>query len=218
MAKRKEQKPLENAIPLQDAFFAFCDPEIVARFQKAKQRRDGHAEAIDHEAMRRMGRVDVRAPLLKKETDAHLQALEKNFLEKLQGGVLTAWAREGSPLAPVQEIPVSAWSLLRLKSLPKNLAKGPHGDLYDVRIVNNAPTDAPPHEKKHGGRPPKMTEILAEYERRKKEGKCEKTLRSESFYLQSWSKKNFPDKETPSHRTIQNHLSRIGTDSSSKNK
>jgi len=209
MAKRKEQKPLENAIPLQDAFFAFCDQDLLRDYQEIKEtKKDVNVLFGQRSLEARNCRLDV---------ERRLARLEKDFRQKLQDGLLTAWAREGSPLAPVQEIPASAWATLRLKDLSKNLAKGA-GDLllYDVRIVNNAPTDAPPHEKKRGGRPPKMTAILAEYERRKKEGLCEKTLRSESFYLQSWFKKNFPDEDLPSHRTIQNHLSKIRTDSSSK--
>ncbi len=210
MAKGKNQKPPENTIPLQDAFFALCDQDLLLDYQEAKECKKVIGVVC---GIRSFEARDIRH-----ESEKCLARLEKDFRQKLQDGTLTGWAREGSALAPVQEIPASAWMTLRLKSLPKNLVKGAYGDLYDVRIVNNAPTDAPPHEKGRGGRPSEMPTILEEYEKRQKAGRYEGSNRSEAYYLESWFKKNFPDRKSPHPKTIQHHLSEIGIDSSAKNK
>jgi hypothetical protein len=62
--------------------------------------------------------------------------------------------------------------------------------------------DVAPHVKGRGGRPSHKETIIKEYERRKREGLCEDTTRSESFYLESWFKKNFRTKIRPDHKTI----------------
>ncbi len=209
MQHKKDDLPPEaaNAVLLNDAFFALCNPEIVERYHAATIRKKKYEASIDHEDLRRMGRVYTYDSRFKKEVNTQLQAIKTEFLQKLKDGVLTAWAREGSPLAPMQKIPASAWSMLWLKSLPKNLVHGLHGDLYDVRIVNNAPHDVLPRVKGRGGRPSEKDTIIEEYKRRKKEGLCEDSRRGESHYLEKWFKENFPSGKTPCPKTIQNHIS-----------
>lgn len=212
------KKKIEDALLLQDAFFTFSTPETVEMYHTAIKCKKDYESSIDLEYMRQMERVFIYDNRFKKEVKRQFWALKKEFLQRLIDGTFTAWAREGSPLAPLQEIPASAWPLLRLRDVPNNIIKGPQGILYDVHIGDNKPHNVAPHVKKKGGRPSKVDVVMEEHKRRHAKGINEDSNRAEAFYLEKWFKENFPDKNPPHHRTIENNISGLVKENMNKNK
>jgi hypothetical protein len=141
MAPPSDGLPAEAAksIPLVDAFRKYADPKLVTEYQQAKR------------SLRLRGRWnyigtprDIKGWVLS-ETDGlgHMQLdqtrdlmrrIEAGFIEKLESGDLTAWAREGSPLGPWREIPAAAWSALQIDVPVNGAVKGHGAALFDTRV------------------------------------------------------------------------------------
>ncbi|MGE0108354.1 MAG: hypothetical protein AB7S81_01115 [Bdellovibrionales bacterium] len=218
----------------------YRDPLLVKRYNEVEKRLEHEGKWVytiddNGKQINSPDEFDRHTQELVHEKLEILEKAQADFIALLYHGRLTAWARENSPLAPWREIPASAWATIRLRNVYKGVVEGPGFLLYDVRIGPRAEPEKPkevpvskkeepatvdvaPHVKGRGGRPSEMPTILQEYEKRQKAGRYEGSFRSEAYYLESWFKKNFPNRKAPHPKTIQHRLSEIGTDSSAKNK
>ena len=240
MQQNKDELPpeAEKAIKILHACQQYRDPLLVKRYNEVEKRLEHEGKWVytiddNGEQISSPDEFDGRTQALVQEKLNILKKAQADFIALLYHGRLTAWARENSPLAPWREIPASAWATIRLRNVYKGVVEGPGFLLYDVRVGPRAEpekpkevpvskkeepstVDAAPHVKGRGGRPSHKETILNEYQRRKGAGLREASLRSESFYLESWFKKNFPSEKTPDHKTILRHISDFEKDLKSK--
>jgi hypothetical protein len=77
---------------------------------------------------------DSNRSLLRRVREAQ-DAAGDAFLAMLRAGRLVAWAREGSPLAPLRRIPADAWATLRLVHVEEGRAQGPGVKLFGIRVA-----------------------------------------------------------------------------------
>jgi hypothetical protein len=56
------------------------------------------------------------------------------------------------------------------------------------------------------GRPSSMHIVEAEFRKRRDTGHCESSLQAEADYLEIWFKKNHPDKQSVTSKTIANRI------------
>jgi hypothetical protein len=77
---------------------------------------------------------DFNRPLLLRMREAQAAA-EAAFLAMLRAGRLIAWAREGSPLAPLRRVPADAWTTLRLVHVTEGRAQGPGVTLFGIHVA-----------------------------------------------------------------------------------
>ncbi len=240
MQQNKDGLPPEAAktIKILHACQQYRDPLLVKCYNEIEKRLEHEGKWVytvsdDGKQIDSPDEFDGHTQDLLQEKIEILEKAKADFIGFLYHGHLTAWARENSPLAPWREIPASAWATIRLKNVYKGVVEGPNFLLYDVRVgprveaekVKEAPSpestkpatvDVAPHVKGRSGRPSHKETILKEYQRRKEAGLCEASLRSESFYLESWFKKNFSSQKTPDHKTILRHISDFEKDIKSK--
>jgi hypothetical protein len=77
---------------------------------------------------------DFNRPLLRRVREAQ-DAAEAAFITMLRAGRLVAWARQGSPLAPLRRIPADAWATLRLVHVEEGRAQGPGATLFGIHVA-----------------------------------------------------------------------------------
>jgi hypothetical protein len=186
-----------KAVPLVQAFRDHADPKLREEYHDTKERLDregkwhyiGTPRKIEgHE----LSPFDGRGHALLARTRELVEMITDRFIGKLRRGDLTAWAREGSPLAPWSEIPRSAWWTLKLDDVAKGTAKGPGVALFDVRI---GPRHIePPEPIKAGvpGRPSSAHLILEEFRRRAAAGETGEVLKTEAAILAEWLARTHP--------------------------
>jgi hypothetical protein len=77
---------------------------------------------------------DSNRSLLRRVREAQ-DAAEAAFLGMLRAGRLVAWAREGSPVAPLRPIPPDAWTSLRLVHVEEGRAQGAGVKLFGIHVA-----------------------------------------------------------------------------------
>ena len=143
--------------------------------------------------------------------------IEADLTSKLCNGLLTVWARVGSPLAPWSKIPASAWSTLRFHESKKGTAIGPNVALFDLRMgvpVATQANDPSPHAADDDdpttgspGRKSKGAEIIkAEFNRRVAANQLEVSLMAQSRVLADWYHEVYPTRDRPTAKVIENNL------------
>jgi hypothetical protein len=220
MAMQSDDPPPEasKAVSLSDAHRTQKDPKLWAKYRATNERlkREGRRtytgtppnvryvpsefDGIGHQL--RQSLRDLRA------------SIEEDLFTKLMRGDLTAWAREGSPLAPWREIPASAWKALQIDNLTKGTAKGPGVALFDVRVGPRVVIVATPNVVRvppqpatgAPGRPSNMHWIEAEFSRRIEAGQLVEKTREQAAALAAWFKAAHPDKQCPTEKTIANKI------------
>lgn len=200
------------------AYRVHADPDLMAAYHRKKKQ-------VEHEGRwEYVGNVRDPDYYVLSEFDSHgqrlvaeqkqiLMQIEDDLMSKLRRGVLTIWAREGSPLAPWRRIPASAWRTLKLDDVIKGTAKGPGVELFDIRVgvpvAEKAPEPipAPPLPQTGSpGRPTNMHLVVAEFRRRVQGGQLERSLAREAATLAAWFEANHPDKQPLTAKAIENKV------------
>lgn len=218
MTKQDDDLPMEaaDAQHLAIAFRVHADPDLVEEYRQKKEQlqREGRWHYVGN--VRNpdgyvLSEFDSHGHRLVEEQRNALALIEADLMSKLRRGVLTVWAREGSPLAPWRKIPASAWRTLKLDDVVRGTAKGPGVTLFDIRVgVSIAarepqPVPAPPlPETGSPGRPSHMHLVTAEFRRRVAGGQIEKSLTREAATLAAWFEVNHPDKQPLTAKAIEN--------------
>jgi hypothetical protein len=153
----EDSRPRPVALPLLAAMHAWLPRHIVAEYEKAEAelRRNGRwvyrKDAQGRDIVELDATSDFNRPLLLRMREAQAAA-EAAFLGMLRAGRLIAWAREGSPLAPLRRIPADAWATLRLVHVAEGRARVPNVELFAIHVAPAAAsqTVAPAGEPKAG--------------------------------------------------------------------
>jgi hypothetical protein len=169
---------------------------------------------------------DSNRSLLRRVREAQ-DAAEAAFLGMLRAGRLVAWAREGSPVAPLRRIPADGWTSLRLEHVEEGRAQGPGVRLFGIRVApaaalqratpagepkandNAADAGAPPAEilaTGTPGRPTSMHLIRAEHRRRLDAGEAHHSVAEEARHLAAWFAAAHPNAPQPTPKTIENGI------------
>lgn len=203
---------------LPTAFRVHADAELLAEYYRLKDRlrREGKWHYVgsprDPEYYV-LSEFDSHGRQLLHEQRTVLTEIEEGVMSKLRRGLLTVWAREGSPVAPFRIIPASAWRTMKLDDVVKGTAKAPGVTLFDIRIgvpgAEKTPEQAPaPPLPKTGspGRPSHMHLVIAEFRRRVQGGQLERSLAREAATLAAWFEANHPHKQPLTAKAIENKL------------
>lgn len=200
------------------AFRVHADAELLAEYHRLKDRlqREGkwhYAGSPRAPEYYMLSEFDSHGQQLLHEQRMILAEIEEGLMSKLRRGLLTVWAREGSPIAPFRAIPASAWRTLKLDDVVKGTAKAPGVTLFDIRagvpVAEKAPepVPAPPlPETGSPGRPSHMHFVVSEFRRRVQAGQLEPSLAREAATLEAWFEANHPDKQPLTAKTIENKL------------
>jgi hypothetical protein len=169
---------------------------------------------------------DFNRPLLLRMREAQAAA-EAAFLAMLRAGSLIAWAREGSPVAPLRRIPADAWASLRLVHVTEGRASGHGVNLFGIHVApaaalqraspsgepkandNAADAGTPPAEilaTGTPGRPTSMHLIRAEHRRRLDAGEAHHSVKEEARHLAAWFAAAHPNAPQPTPKTIENGI------------
>ncbi|MBF0561000.1 MAG: hypothetical protein HQL37_03070 [Alphaproteobacteria bacterium] len=213
-----------QAEPIVDAYRRSADRKLVAEHNALRRqlRAEGrwHYDRDDPETLYLSSTDGYGHDLLKQSEDI-IARIDAGFLDRLRRGDLTAWARNGSPLAPFCEIPASAWKVLPLGDIVTGTLKVPGGpELFDIRIgpkVTPAPPPPPqpvplagplPPEPTTGapGKPSSMHLVEAEFERRCAAGTLAPTLKEQARLLEDWFRRQYPETQPVTAKTIENRL------------
>jgi hypothetical protein len=141
-----------GALPLETAMHQWLPKEVVdavdAAFGALKRyaRRAYSTDAQGRHVVEIDPHSDFNRPLLLRVREAQAAA-EAAFIAMLRAGRLVAWAREGSPLAPLRPIPPDAWTSLRLVHVAEGRAQGPGVKLFGIHV---APAPALPPAARAG--------------------------------------------------------------------
>jgi hypothetical protein len=136
----EDSRPRAVALPLLAAMHAWLPRHIVDEYERAEAdlRRNGRwvyrKDAQGRDIVEPDATSDFNRPLLLRMREAQ-DAAEAAFLGMLRGGRLVAWAREGSPLAPLRRIPGDAWTTLRLAHVAEGRAQGPGVELFGIHVA-----------------------------------------------------------------------------------
>ena len=213
MARQFDDLPPEaaKAIRLADAFCQYADRQLFIEYcytkkqlrAEGKWQYFGSPKGVEGYVLSEFGDLGRQTT---GEARALTLEIEARFVRELRGGQLTAWAREGSPLAPWQEIPASAWWVLWPDKLHKGIVKGPPDvELFNVRVGPRASVALLPAPG-DAGRPPKMIPIKEEFKRRRRKGLTEPSKSREAEALAAWFKRTYPDADAVAAKTISNWL------------
>lgn len=207
-----------DSLHLAIAFRVHADPELLAEYHRLKDRlkREGRWEYVGNPRDPEryvLSELDSHGQHLLHEQRNLLAQIEEGLMSKLRRGLLTVWAREGSPVAPWRTVSASAWRTLKLDDVLKGTATAPGVNLFDIRVgVPVAPSEpecipAPPlPETGAPGRPSNMHLIVAEFERRVQGGQLEASLAREAATLAAWFKLNHPAKQPLTAKAIENKV------------
>lgn len=200
-------------------------PNLVAEYHRLKGRleREGRWEYVGNVRDSNkyvISEFDSHGQQLLQEQRLILTQIDEVLVSKLRRGLLSAWAREGSPLGSWRLIPQSAWDTLELKDVRVGTAGGPGVNLFDIRIgkpvVPDSSPPAPPTPTptptptlaKTGapGRPSSMYLILPEFKLRADAGRLEPQLQHEAAALRHWFQAEHPDLPAPTEKTIRDRI------------
>lgn len=138
-----------GALPLRQAMQAWLPEKVLAEVRAAGDELNRNARQVYwiDEQGRRIFEIDAHSdfnrPLLLRMREAQ-DAAGAAFLALLRAGRLVAWAREGSPVAPLRRIPADAWASLRLAHVTEGRARGHGVDLFGIHVAPAAePSDSP---------------------------------------------------------------------------
>lgn len=205
------------------AFRVHADPELLSEYHRLTDRlqREGKWHYVgsprDPECYV-LSEFDNHGQQLLHEQRMILAEIEEGIMSKLRRGLLTVWAREGSPVAPFRAVPASAWRTLKLDDVIKGTAKGPGVELFDIRMgvpveVQAVPVAIAPREdddlipKGTPGRPKKGIDIIKlEFERRAAAKELASSLAAEARALQAWYRETYPRRDCPTTKTIENNI------------
>ncbi|PKQ10731.1 MAG: hypothetical protein CVT70_18000 [Alphaproteobacteria bacterium HGW-Alphaproteobacteria-1] len=205
------------------AYRVHADPDLMAAYHRKKKQveHEGRWEyvgSVRNPDYYVLSEFDSHGQRLLEEQKQILMQIEGDLMSKLRRGVLTIWAREGSPLAPWRKIPASAWRTLKLDDVIKGTAKGPGVELFDIRMGVPVKVQAPPAAiappveddlipKGTPGRPNKGIDIIkVEFERRAAAKELASSLAAESRTLADWYRHTYPRRECPTPKTIENNI------------
>jgi hypothetical protein len=204
------------------AYRVHADPDLIAAYHRKKKQieREGRWEyvgSVRNPDYYVLSEFDSHGQRLLEEQKQILMQIEDDLMSKLRRGVLTIWAREGSPLAPWRRIPASAWRTLKLDDVIKGTAKGPSVELFDIRmgvpvkVQASTVAIAPPEDdlipKGTPGRPNQGIDIIRiEFQRRVEAGEIAASLAAEARALQVWYRQTWPRRDCPTPKTIENNL------------
>jgi uncharacterized short protein YbdD (DUF466 family) len=239
MSKPSNDLPPEAARsqPLAQIFRTCADPGLVKEYRYLEERLEREGRRVYVGSPRNPERVELdpyndHNRYLLDEMRKVMDRIDGALLAKLGSGELTAWGREGSPVAAWREIPTAAWKNLQFDDFPKGTVKGP-GDviLYDVhvgaRVEQLEVGKSPPRIEQESqsqpepapllpqpplpttgapGRPSNMHLVEAEFERRRQDRRMESSLAREAAALAAWFKAAHPDKQPVTAKTIANRL------------
>ncbi|NJM31504.1 MAG: hypothetical protein HC855_16730 [Rhizobiales bacterium] len=206
----EEGLPAEAAksVPLLQAFRDHADPKLVAEYHDTK-------EQLEHEGKWQyigtprniegyvLSEFDGHGHELLRRSHELIAKIQSLFVNDLRHGRFTAWAREGSSLAPWREIPKAAWLTLQLDDVVKGTAKGPGVALFDVRV---GPRHVdPPEPIKAGvpGRPSSAHLVLEEFRRRVSDGELGDVLKIEATILAEWLARTHPKAPPIKGKTVE---------------
>ena len=139
-----------GALPLRQAMQAWLPEKVLAEVRAAGDDLNRNARQVYRidEQGRRIFEIDAHSdfnrPLLLRMQEAQ-DAAGAAFLALLRAGRLVAWAREGSPVAPLRRTPADAWASLRLAHVTEGRARGHGVDLFGIRV---APAPATPRPRR----------------------------------------------------------------------
>ena len=217
-----------RAVPILDVYRHSADRKLVAEHNALRKqlREQGHWEHDPNDPDTLcLSPTDGFGHDLQEQCNKIIARIDAGFLEKLQRGELTAWARDTSPLAPFREVPASAWKVLPLGDIVAGRLPVPGGpELFDIRVGPKvtqqpspptqpaaAPQEPPapqPPEPTTGapGRPSSMHLVEAEFERRCAAGTLAPTLKEQARLLEDWFRRQYPETQPVTAKTIENRL------------
>jgi hypothetical protein len=136
----EDSPPPPGALPLQAGMHEWLPREVLAAVDAASDDLTRNARKvyrIDGQG-REVVEIDLYSdfnrPLLRRVREAQAAA-GAAFLAMLRAGRLIAWAREGSPLAPLRRVPADAWTTLRLVHVTEGRARGPGVELFGIHVA-----------------------------------------------------------------------------------
>jgi len=200
------------------AFRTHADPALLAEYHHLNDRlqREGKWHYVgsprdpEHHVL---SEFDTLGQHLLHQQRVIIAKIEEGLMSRLRRGMLTVWAREGSPVTPFRVVPASAWRTLKLDEVVKGTAAAPGVALFDIRVgipvaaKAPEPVPAPPlPETGAPGRPSHMHLVIAEFRRRVQGGQLETSLARESASLAAWFKASHPDKQPLTAKAIENKL------------
>jgi len=204
------------------AMVKHADPALSKQYvQKGKQldqeRRRNYVGNVHNPEGYVFSDYDSHTKRLLEELHNSMLLIEADVISKLCNGLLTVWARVGSPLAPWRRIPASAWNTLRFHEPKKGTAIGPNIALFDLRmgvpvkiqILTPSPQAVNDDHITTGmpGRRPKGAEIIkAELTRRIAAKELEVSLAAQSRALADWYHEIYPMNDSPTPKVIENNL------------
>jgi len=211
-----------GALPLRQAMQAWLPEKVLAEVRAAGDDLNRNARQVYRidEQGRRIFEIDAHSDfnraLLLRMQEAQ-DAAGAAFLALLRAGRLVAWAREGSPVAPLRRIPADAWASLRLAHVTEGRARGHGVDLFDIRVAPASatpPTPAPATPPAPAeilstgapGRPSSMHLIRAEHRRRLDAGEAHESLAAEARYLAAWLAQQHPTAPRATAKTVENAI------------
>lgn len=138
-----------GALPLRQAMEAWLPETVLAEVRAAGDELNRNARRvywIDEQGRRNFeidADSDFNRPLLMRMKEAQ-DAAGSAFLALLRAGRLVAWAREGSPVAPLRRVPADAWASLRLAHVTEGRARGHGVNLFGIQVAPAAePAERP---------------------------------------------------------------------------
>ena len=217
-----------RAVPILDAYRQSADRKLVAEHNALRKqlREQGRWEHDpDDPDTHYLSPTDGFGHDLQEQCNKIIARIDAGFLEKLQRGELTAWARDTSPLAPFREVPASAWKVLPLGDIVAGRLPVPGGpELFDIRVgpkvthpssppvpavaaLQEPPAPQPPEPTTGApGRPSSMHLVEAEFERRCTAGTLAPTLKEQARLLEDWFRRHYPETQPVTAKTIENRL------------
>jgi hypothetical protein len=230
--KPEDSRPPPGALPLLVAMHKWVPEKVLAAVDAADEdlkrnaRKVYRIDAQGREVVEIDATSDFNRPLLRRMREAQAEA-EATFLALLRAGRLVAWAREGSPVAPLRRIPADAWASLRLEHVAEGRARGHGVNLFGIHVApatalqrafpagepkandNAADAGTPPAEilaTGTPGRPTSMHLIRAEHRRRLDAGEAHHSLAKEARHLAAWFAAAHPNAPQPTPKTIENGI------------
>ena len=215
-----------QAVSILDAYRHSADRKLVAEHNALRKqlREQGRWEHDPNDPdTHYLSPTDGFGHDLQEQCNKIIARIDAGFLEKLQRGELTAWARDTSPLAPFREVPASAWKVLPLGDIVAGRLPVPGGpELFDIHVGQKvtqqpsppvqtapaAPQEPQPPEPTTGapGRPSSMHLVEAVFERRCATGALAPTLKEQARLLEEWFRRQYPETQPVTAKTIENRL------------
>jgi hypothetical protein len=215
MTGQNTSGPPKASIPLSKAMQQFL-PDMWQVYAVALEARKNRPKPPDFFSMSTRQWVDQTTSFEQERrrqtegtsADRIWSAMIDALLVKLCAGEVVGYGQDEPPFGPWREIPTSAWRQLRITNIARGTASVGPRKLHDIHVIQAPltddqdliPTGAP-------GRPSLGIEAIHdEFKRRTASGLLEPSLRLQARALVDWYRENYPVRQSPTTRTVENRI------------